>query len=53
MFGNRPESIPAALASECACLIKINCINQRLSQLLVGALAKVAQWKCVEQEQAA
>ena len=52
-LGNRPESIPAALASECACLIKTNRIKQRLSQLLSPALARVAPWKNAEQEQVA
>jgi len=48
-LGKRPESIPAALASECACLIKTNRINQRLSQLFTLAIAKVGPWKSAEQ----
>jgi hypothetical protein len=52
-LGNRPESIPAALASECACLIKTNRINQRLSQLFTVAIAKVGPWKNAEQVPAA
>jgi hypothetical protein len=50
-LGKRPESIPAALASECACLIKTNRINPRLSQVFGVALAKVAPWKSAEREQ--
>jgi hypothetical protein len=48
-LGSRPESIPAAFASECACLIKTNRMNQRLSQLLHLAIARVGSWKDVEQ----
>jgi hypothetical protein len=48
-LGKRPESIPAALASECACLIKTNRMNQRLSQLFTLAIAKVGPWKSAEQ----
>jgi hypothetical protein len=50
-LGKRPESIPAALASECACLIKTNRINQRLSQVFTLAIAKVGPWKSAEQAQ--
>jgi hypothetical protein len=52
MPGRRPERIPAALAWECACLIKTNRINQRLSQLFIVAIAKVAPWKSDAQVQA-
>jgi hypothetical protein len=44
--------MPAALAWECACLIKTNRINQRLSQLFIVAIAKVAPWKSDAQVQA-
>jgi hypothetical protein len=42
-LGKRPESIPAALASECACRIKTNRINERLSQVLMLCLARIKE----------